>query len=87
MRLSASHRRNRPALRSMLAAAAATVAVAVVGAPMASAVGFSTGIVATPAIPRCEPNIVVIVPGGGQSSTVMPENLPVGAYTSDLGAM
>ncbi|MGO1380428.1 MAG: cutinase family protein [Corynebacterium sp.] len=87
MRLSTRHRRNRPALRSMLTAAAATVAVAVVGAPMASAVGFSAGIVATPAIPRCEPNIVVIVPGGGQSSTALPENLPVGAYTSDLGAM
>lgn len=85
MRLFRRHRRS--GVRSVLGAAAATVALAVAGAPVASAVGFSTGIVATPAVPRCEPDIVVIVPGGGQSAPGMPDNLPVGAYTSDLGAM
>jgi hypothetical protein len=76
----------RPGLRPLVSAAAAALALAVVGAPVAAAVGFSTGVVATPAIPRCEPNIVVIVPGGGQSAPGLPDNLPVGAYTSDLGA-
>lgn len=85
MRLNLSHRS--PGIRSIVGAAAAALAVAVVCAPVASAVGFSTGVVATPAIPRCEPDIVVIVPGGGQSAPGMPDNLPVGAYTSDLGAM
>lgn len=87
MRLTRRLRRfGRPGRRPLVSAAAAGLAVAVVGAPVASAVGFSTGVVATPAIPRCEPDIVVIVPGGGQSAPGLPDNLPVGAYTSDLGA-
>ncbi|MCJ7857385.1 cutinase family protein [Corynebacterium kalidii] len=87
MRLTRRHcSTRRSGLRPLVSVAAAALALAVVGAPAAAAVGFSTGVVATPAIPRCEPDIVVIVPGGGQSMPGLPDNLPVGAYTSDLGA-
>lgn len=79
----------RAAARSALAAGLLTVTAATVAlaAPTASALGFSNGTVATPNIPRCEPDIVVLVPGGGNTVPGLPDNFPVGAYISDLGAM
>lgn len=55
-------------------------------APAAIAESVSFGTVAIPVIPRCEPNIVVIVPGGGNSVDGLPANLPIGGFTADLGA-
>ncbi len=66
---------------------AAGLGATLVAAPAASALGFSNGTVATPNIPRCEEDIVVLVPGGGNTMPGLPDNFPVGAYVSDIGAM
>lgn len=71
-----------PAL-TVLAAGAVVSALA---APAAGAFSVSLGSVATPVVPRCEPNIVIIVPGGANTAEGLPENLPVGGYSSDMGA-
>ncbi|HIW90555.1 MAG TPA: cutinase family protein [Candidatus Corynebacterium avicola] len=84
--LSRSSRFTRSALATGLATATLGLAAAV-GAPAASALGSSNGTVATPNIPRCESDIVVLVPGGGNTVPGLPDNFPVGAYVSDLGAM
>jgi hypothetical protein len=75
--------------RATVAAATATVlaaGVSLLTAPAAGASSVSLGPVATPVLPRCEPSIVIIVPGGGNSVEGIPENLPVGGYTADMGA-
>lgn len=81
------HLRLRRSAAAAAVAATGALAVALAGLPSAAAVGYSTGVVATPSIPRCEDNIVILVPGGGNTTSALPEFLPVGAYTSDLGAM
>lgn len=88
MRLSSHFRRFRNLRRSApVVAVVGALAVTLAGVPAAAAGGYSNGFVATPSLPRCESNIVVLVPGGGNTTRGMPESLPVGAYTSDLGAM
>ncbi|MGO3363521.1 MAG: cutinase family protein [Corynebacterium sp.] len=73
-------------LRSMSVLASAAVATTLLAAPTASALGFSNGTAATPNIPRCESDIVILVPGGGNTMPGLPDNFPVGAYVSDIGA-
>ncbi|WP_297009132.1 cutinase family protein [uncultured Corynebacterium sp.] len=81
MRLLPNHRRVTAA-----AAAALVTGAGLLTAPAAGAFSVSLGPVATPVLPRCEPNIVVIVPGGANSVAGIPDNVPVGGYTADLGA-
>lgn len=79
----------RPYLRdlklSLLVASALTVGMTLSIAPSAEAIETPLGPVGVPVIPRCEPNIVVIVPGGASTVKGMPENLPIGGFTADLG--
>lgn len=83
--------RGRATAATAVTTAAAATAVLAAGvslltAPTAGAFSVSLGPVATPVLPRCEPSIVIIVPGGGNSVDGTPENLPVGGYTADMGA-
>lgn len=80
MRLLSTHR------RSAVALAVLVLSLSQIAVPSAMALSISFGLVATPVIPRCEANIVVIVPGGANSVQGLPENLPLGGYTADLGA-
>lgn len=73
-------------VRALTIVTGVALVAGVAATPSASALSASLGAVGTPVIPRCEPNIVVVVPGGGNSVENLPENLPVGGYTADVGA-
>lgn len=69
----------------LLVASALTIGMALPIAPSAEAIETPLGPVGVPVITRCEPNIVIIVPGGASTVKGMPENLPIGGFTADLG--